>query len=55
MGDFALIEASKGLPKQEGNLFWILWIIGVIITNIVFLNFVVAEASNSYVKVTETL
>ena len=55
MGDNALIEASRGLPKAEGNIFWILWIIGVIITSIVFLNFIVAEASSSYAIVTKTL
>ena len=48
MGDFALIEAIKVLPKAEGNIFWLLWIGGLIITSVVFLNFIVAEASASY-------
>jgi hypothetical protein len=36
-------------------LYWILWTITLIITNIVFLNFIIAEASESYAKVKETL
>jgi hypothetical protein len=55
MGDFALIEAIKGLPKSEGNIFWFLWIIGLIITCVVFLNFIVAEASASYATVIKKL
>lgn len=36
-------------------MYWILWTITLIITNIVFLNFIIAEASESYAKVKETL
>ena len=55
MGDFALIEANKGLPKAEGNIFWLLWIAGMIVTSVIFLNFIVAEASASYEAVIEKL
>ena len=55
MGDFSGIDASFYLQEVENIIFWILWIITVGITNIVFLNFIVAEASASYTKVTETL
>lgn len=55
VGDNSMIEAAKKLDGPENQLFWILWIIGVVITMVVFLNFIVAEASGSYAKVTETL
>ena len=55
IGDNSLIEAAKNLGATENILFWILWLLGVVITSIVFLNFIVAEASGSYAKVTETL
>jgi hypothetical protein len=55
LGDFAAIEASRGLPKAENYMFWISWYIIVIVTCVIFLNFIVAEASASYAKVTETL
>ena len=55
IGDNSLIEAAKNLEQAENIVFWILWLLGVVITSIVFLNFIVAEASGSYEKVTETL
>jgi hypothetical protein len=55
MGDSAAIEASKFLAKNENIIFWLMWLLITIVTAIIFLNFIVAEASASYVKVTETL
>ena len=55
IGDFASIETAAALPKAENILFWHIWFLAVILTNVVFLNFIVAEASASYAKVTETL
>ena len=55
MGDSAAIEAAKQLAKNENILFWIVWLLITIVTAIIFLNFIVAEASASYTKVTETL
>ena len=55
MGDGAAIEAAKKLAVPENILFWLMWLLVTIITSIIFLNFIVAEASASYVKVTETL
>ena len=55
IGDNSMIDAAKKLGAADNMLFWILWLIGVVITSIVFLNFIVAEASGSYAKVTETL
>lgn len=55
MGDFSGIGASIFLGKEENYIFWIIWSLTVGITCIVFLNFIVAEASASYTKVTETL
>jgi hypothetical protein len=55
MGDFSAIGPSTGLKGAENWIFWILWLLTVIITCIIFLNFIVAEASASYTKVTESL
>lgn len=55
LGDFSGIAASAFLTYGENIIFWILFILIVGITNIVFLNFIVAEASASYAKVVDTL
>jgi hypothetical protein len=36
-------------------MYWILFLITLITTNIIFLNFIIAEASESYAKVKETI
>ena len=55
MGDMSAVEDSKFLNRAENILFWICWLITVVVTCIVFLNFIVAEACASYSKVVETL
>jgi hypothetical protein len=55
LGDAAAIEASKKLALNENLIFWMIWLLVTILTSIIFLNFIVAEASASYVKVTQTL
>jgi hypothetical protein len=55
MGDFAAIEAQGTLEKRESQIFWIMWVITVVLTCIIFLNFVVAEACASYMRVKEYL
>jgi hypothetical protein len=51
MGDFAAIDAANTLSKNENYVFWIIWFVTVVVTSIVFLNFIVAEASASYTTV----
>jgi hypothetical protein len=55
IGDGGCIEAAKHLGIHENRLFWVLWFIITIVTCVIFLNFIVAEASASYVKVNQTL
>ena len=55
MGDFAAIDASTELESPENIMFWIFWVLTVVITSIIFLNFIVAEASASYANVVDTL
>jgi hypothetical protein len=52
LGDPAACEAAKALARRENFIFWMLWLLITIITSIIFLNFIVAEASASYTKVT---
>ena len=50
MGDFDF-DASTYLTQQENTIYWIIWLMVVVLTCIVFLNFIIAEASASYEKV----
>ena len=47
--DFGLID-NKPLTKQH-ILFWVTWLIMVIYSSLIFLNFIIAEVSSSYNKV----
>ena len=56
MGDFAVIDLVKYLHViEEVIVFWILWFLMVLALAVVFLNFVVAEASETYNKVNESI
>ena len=55
MGDFSAISATKGLSPTETQIFWVIWFMTALLTCIIFLNFVVAEAMGSYEKVKEYL
>ena len=48
MGDFAIIAAAEFLTPIENYMFWVVWLLAVVVQCIIFLNFIVAEASNSY-------
>jgi len=51
MGDFAIIAAAEFLTPIENYMFWVVWLLAVVVQCIIFLNFIVAEASNSYEEV----
>jgi hypothetical protein len=51
LGDYACISSSMYLEQSEVIIFWISWVIVVIVGSIIFLNFIIAEASASYEKV----
>ena len=55
MGDFGAIAAADYLTAEENYLFWFIWLLTAVITCIIFLNFIVAEASASYTEVSEQL
>lgn len=55
MGDFGAISAADYLTPNENYLFWFIWLLTAVITCIIFLNFIVAEASASYTEVSEQL
>jgi len=54
MGDFDF-GASYYLKQNENILYWCIWVLVVTITCIIFLNFIIAEASASYQKVKDDL
>ncbi|CDW77824.1 wd-40 repeat protein [Stylonychia lemnae] len=49
-GDFQL-DAFKDQDSFLVGLSWILWLVGVIVLNVVFMNFIIAVISESYEKV----
>lgn len=54
IGDFSIIDASPFLEKNSENLlFWLCFIFVVFSSCVVMLNFIVAEASQSYSIVSE--
>jgi hypothetical protein len=54
LGDFEIIARVHDTTDHY-ILFWVSWSIIVLVLSIIFLNFIVAEASASYEKVTEFL
>jgi hypothetical protein len=55
IGDFSAIDDSADLEGSDNYMFWIIWLFVMGATCIVFLNFIVAEASASYANVTEII
>lgn len=52
VGDMETDDFGKGSPiKARAFLIWAIWLLGAFITNIVFLNFIIAVISDSYAKV----
>ena len=54
MGDFEVIGRVQD-NQAHFILFWFVWTVIVLIMSIIFLNFIIAEASESYNRVTELL
>ena len=55
IGDFAILNLVGFLNVPETIIFWLVWYMAVLVSTVIFLNLIVAEASQSYSKVTETL
>jgi hypothetical protein len=56
LGEFnGLIDSSSSLTMEDNALFWISFVIVMAMTMIIFLNFIIAEASASYEKVAQEL
>ena len=51
--DFTLLE-STSLTKTH-ILFWAIWLLMVLFTALIFLNFIIAEVGNSYARVRENV
>lgn len=54
LGDFDFAESTLVSPIQN-YMFWLTWLILVIITCIVFMNFIIAEVSSSYSSVQKSV
>ena len=53
MGDFFFITSSTALGVEDNIQFWVIFFLILVMNNIIFLNFVIAEAGNSYNKVND--
>jgi hypothetical protein len=53
LGDYDLMGEVPGMSDFDNVTFWIFWVLSVTLTSIIFLNFIIAEASASYSKVVE--
>jgi hypothetical protein len=55
--DFGVLETTgeMELNKKQHILFWCTWVLMVIFSSLIFLNFIIAEVSNSYSKVKEKI
>ena len=52
LGDYDFGESTY-LPPYENLWYWATWVIIVIVTSIIFLNFIIAEVSTSYAIVND--
>jgi hypothetical protein len=55
LGDYDLIGEVPGMSFADNVMFWIVWVLSVTLTSIIFLNFIIAEASASYTKVVDDM
>ena len=53
--EFFLIANDSVVYGEEHILFWIVWVIMVLFSALIFLNFIIAEVSSSYEKVKENI
>ena len=53
--DFFLIANDNEVFQLEHMLFWIVWVIMVIFSALIFLNFIIAEVSSSYEQVSSNI
>jgi len=54
LGDYDF-EGANLLENPDNLLYWCVWFLIVVVGNIIFLNFIIAEASASYENVKENL
>jgi len=55
IGEFGMFGVATQSAAEENIMFWIVWFAVVFVLNIIFLNFIIAEAGASYNNVQELL
>ena len=53
--DFRVFEEEDNLTMEEHWMFWFSWLVMVLFSSLIFLNFIIAEVSNSYAIVKEDI
>ena len=48
LGEYDIIEDAAKLPNLPNILFWLTWVMCVLVTNIILMNFIIAEACAWY-------
>ena len=54
LGDFDF-DAANYLSSEENYLYWFIWLASIVLTCIIFLNFIIAETSASYESIKTNL
>jgi len=55
LGDYGDFRQVQRLNFAETLMFWLMWLVIVIMTSVIFLNFVIAEVNESYVRVQDNV
>jgi len=53
--DFRVLDEKNNLSSYEHYMFWVSWVVMVIFSALIFLNFIIAEVSNSYATVKQDI
>jgi hypothetical protein len=55
--DFGALEETgpEGLSQRQHIIFWVCWIMVVLFSMLIFLNFIIAEVSNTYQTVKDSI
>ena len=51
IADYSFLYSFQFLDPSEEIVAWMWWVLAMVVSSIIFLNFIVGEASNSYSKV----
>lgn len=54
LGDNEYVQLDKQTPNED-KIYWFIWLLTFIMACLIFMNFIIAEVSNSYKKVKDNI